>query len=92
MYRNAVNSNYMQEVNAVSGNVAAVESGGTLDFPILMFVSDGTEVGEYWIPCQENFAAWNDAQLIQLESGHYIHYSEHEYIAEEALKYISALQ
>ncbi|NMA67426.1 MAG: alpha/beta hydrolase [Clostridiaceae bacterium] len=92
MYRNAVNIDYVMEGKAVYNNAAAVKSGGALDFPILMFVSDGKEIGEYWIPCQKRFANQNDAELIQLDCGHYVHNFEHEYIAEKVLEYHSELQ
>lgn len=92
MYRNAVNIDYVLEGKAVYNNAMIVKEGGVLDLPILMFVSDGTEVGEYWIPCQEEFAAQNDAQLIHIDCGHYVHNFEHEYIAEKALEYLSTLQ
>lgn len=92
MYRNAVNIDYVLEGKAVYNNAAGVKSGGALDLPILMFVSNGMEIGEYWIPCQKRFATQNDAQLIQLDCGHYVHNFKPEYIAEKALEYLSTLQ
>jgi pimeloyl-ACP methyl ester carboxylesterase len=92
MYRNAVNVDYVLEGKAVSNNAAAVKSGGALDLPILLFVSDGSEIGDYWIPCQKRFAAENNAQLVQLDCGHYVHNFEYEYIAEKALEYLAAIQ
>lgn len=92
MYRNAVNIDYVLEGKSVYNNAVTVLSGGTLDLPILMFVSDGKEIGEFWIPCQKRFAAQNAAQLIQLDCGHYVHHFEHEYIVEKTLEYLSKLQ
>ena len=92
MYRNAVNIDYVLEGKAVYDNAAAVKAGKALDVPMLMFVSDGTEIGEFWIPCQKAFAAQNDAQLIQLDCGHYLHHFEHKYIAERATEYLTALR
>jgi pimeloyl-ACP methyl ester carboxylesterase len=92
MYRNAVNIDYILEGKSVYNNAMTVSSGGALDLPILMFVSDGREIGEYWIPCQERFAARSGAQLIQLDCGHYVHNVEHEYIAEKTLEYLSTLE
>lgn len=92
MYRNAVNINFVLEGKAVYNNAAKVKSGRDLDLPILMFVSDGMEIGEFWIPTQKRFATKNDAQLIQLNCGHYVHNFMPEYIAEEVLGYISKLQ
>lgn len=92
MYRNAVNIDYVLEGKAVYNNAAIVRSGGALNMPILMFVSNGMEIGEYWIPCQKRFATENDAQLIELDCGHYVHNFEPEYIAEKTLEYLSTLQ
>jgi hypothetical protein len=92
MYRNAVNINFVLDGKAVSNNAAAVKSGGVLDLPILMFVSNGMEIGEYWIPCQKRFATQNDAQLIQLDCGHYVHNFEPEYISEKVFEYLSTIQ
>lgn len=91
MYRNAVNIDYVLEGKAVYNNATSVKSGGALDLPLLMFVSDGTEIGDYWIPCQKRFAAENDAQLIQLDCGHYVHHYKSEYIAEKTLEYLAGL-
>ena len=92
MYRNAVNIDYVLEGKSVYNNAATVLSGGALDLPILMFVSDGKEIGEYWIPCQQRFAAQYAAQLIQLDCGHYVHNFEYEYISEKALEFLSTLR
>ena len=88
MYRNAVNINYISEGKAVHDNAIKVKSSGTLDLPMLMFASDGSQAGEYWLSCQEEFAADNHAQLIQLDCGHYVHHFEQEYIAEKSLEYL----
>ncbi|NLB42266.1 MAG: alpha/beta hydrolase [Clostridiales bacterium] len=92
MYRNAVNIDYVLEGKAAYNNAATAKAGGALDLPILMFVSDGTEMGEYWIPCQERFSTQNNARLIKLDCGHYVHNFEFEYIAERSLEYLTALQ
>jgi pimeloyl-ACP methyl ester carboxylesterase len=92
MYRNAVNINHILEGKVVYNNAAQVKSGGDLDLPILMFVSDGIEIGEFWIPSQKRFAAKNDAQLVQLDCGHYIHNFMPEFIAEKVLEYLPKLQ
>ena len=92
MYRNAVNIDYVLEGKAVYNNAVAVKSGGVLDLPTLMFVSNGMEIGDYWIPSQKRFATKNDAQLIQLYCGHYVHNFEPEYISGKTLEYLSTLQ
>jgi len=91
MYRNAVNIDYVLEGKSVYNNAVKVKKGGTIDIPLLMFVSDGKEIGEFWIPCQKRFAEENGAQLVQLDCGHYVHHFEREYIAEKAFEYIMAL-
>lgn len=92
MYRNAVNIDYVLEGKAVYSNAMEVKSGEILSLPILMFVSDGQDFGEYWLPCQMKFAAQHGAQMIRLNCGHYVHHTQFEYIAEESLKFFSALQ
>lgn len=92
MYRNAVNIDYILEGKEVYNNAITVKSGDDLDLPVLMFVSNGIEIGEYWIPCQKRFASQNNAQLIQLDCGHYVHNFEYEFIAAKVLKFLSALQ
>jgi pimeloyl-ACP methyl ester carboxylesterase len=92
MYRNAVNINHVLEGKAVYNNAAIVKSGRDLDLPILMFVSDGMEIGEFWIPSQKRFAAKNNAQIVQLDCGHYVHNFMPENIGKETLEYLSNLQ
>jgi pimeloyl-ACP methyl ester carboxylesterase len=92
MYKNAVNLNFVLEGKAVYNNAMAVKSGGILDLPIIMFVSNGLEIGEYWIPTQTRFAKQNDAQMIQLDCGHYVHNFEPEFISERVMKFLLTLQ
>jgi len=92
MYKNAVNDDYVLEGESSYSNAMKVKSCGNIDIPILMFVSDGKELGDYWIPCEEEFAAENDAQLIQLSCGHYVHNDENKLIAEKTLFFLSALE
>lgn len=92
MYKNAVNINHILEGKAVYNNAAKVKSGGDLALPILMFVSDGMEIGDFWRPIQKKFATENDAQLILLDCGHYVHNFMPEYIGGKVLEYLSKLQ
>lgn len=92
MYKNAVNLNFVLEGKAVYDNAMAVKSGGILDLPIIMFVSNGLEIGEYWFLTQTRFAEQNDAQIIQLDCGHYVHNFEPELISDRVLKFLSTLQ
>ncbi len=86
MFRNAVNSDYIAEGNAVCENARTVKAGGALSCPILMFCSDGTEIGDFWIQTQKDFADKNHAELICFDCGHYIHY----YKSGEMVSYIKA--
>ena len=74
MYRNAVNSVYITEGQAVYDNAQTVKVAGTVSCPILMFCSDGTEIGDFWISTQEEFAEENQAEIVCFDCGHYIHY------------------
>lgn len=51
-----------------------------------MFCSDGTEIGDFWIPTQEKFAEENQAKIICFDCGHYIHY----YKSEEMVDHIES--
>ncbi len=82
MYRNAVNSDYIVEGKAVYENAQIVKAGGTVSCPILMFCSDGTEIGDFWIPTQKKYAEENHAEIIYFDCGHYIHYFESEKMSE----------
>ena len=81
MYRNAVNDDYIAEGQNVYENAQIVKSSGAVSCPILMFCSDGTEVGDFWIPTQKQFAEENQAELVYFDCGHYIHHYESEEMA-----------
>lgn len=55
---------------------------------MLMFLSDGKEIGKDWIDSQKKFATENNAQLFQLNCGHYIHNYEYEYISEKIIDFL----
>lgn len=86
MYRNAVNPVYITEGQYVYENAQIVKSGGAISCPILMFCSDGTEVGDFWISTQEKFAEDHQAEIVYFDCGHYIHY----YKSEEMVDYIES--
>ncbi|MBR5390133.1 MAG: alpha/beta hydrolase [Clostridia bacterium] len=83
MYRNAVNSVYIAEGDAVYENAQIVKAGGRLTCPILMFCSDGTEIGDFWVPVQKEFAEENQAEIVFFDCGHYIHYYKSEEMKEQ---------
>ena len=86
MYRNAVNPVYIAEGQKVYENAQTVKTGGAISCPVLMFCSDGTEIGDFWIPTQEKFAEENQAKIICFDCGHNIHY----YKSEEMVDHIES--
>lgn len=91
MYRNAVNPVYLAEGHAVYENAQIVKAGGALSCPILMFCSDGTEIGDFWIPVQKEFAEENQAGIVFFDCGHYIHYYKSEEMKEQIKAFLSLL-
>ena len=86
--RNGMNDCYINEAKMVLDNAKLVEEKGTIDCPILMFVSDGKQVSANWIEYQNEFARNNKAKIIQLNCGHYVHYYESELISKEIKDFI----
>ena len=78
MYRNAVNPVYIAEGQKVYENAQTVKTGGAISCPVLMFCSDGTEIGDFWIDVQKKYAEENHAEIIFFDCGHYIHYYKSE--------------
>jgi pimeloyl-ACP methyl ester carboxylesterase len=91
-YRNAVNTTYLLEGKAVTENAKIVSDGKLPNTPILLFVSDGKDLGDYWLPCQERFAKETNSELLYLDCGHYIHYYEQDFIAEKSSEFLEKLQ
>jgi len=80
-YRNAINKSMMNEGNEVYKNAQIVSDIGIPDVPMLLLVSDGIEIGEFWIQCQEEFARQSNARIEYFDCGHYIHQHEPEKVA-----------
>lgn len=91
-YRNAVNTTYLLEGKAVTANAKIVSEGKLPNTPILLFVSNGKDLGDYWLPCQERFAKETNSELLYLDCGHYIHYYEQDFIAEKSSEFLEKLQ
>ena len=49
---------------------------------------DGKQVSANWIQYQNEFAKRNNAKIIQLNCGHYVHYYESDRISEEIKSFI----
>ncbi len=83
VYKNTLNREILSESKFVNENAKLVEQLGIPDIPMLLFVSNGSGIGENnWINFQKKFASKsNHVQLINLNCGHNIHYYESEYIA-----------
>ena len=86
--RNGMNDCYIGEAKTVLDNAKLVDKSGEIDCPILMFVSDGKQVSANWIQYQKEFAERNNAKIIQLNCGHYVHYYESDCISEEIMRFI----
>ena len=91
-YRNVENKTLRNEVGSVLDNAKAVEDSGIPDIPVCLLVSDGQELNEKWVSCQEEFAVQNNAEIEYFDCGHYIHQHEPERIAELCREFISALR
>ncbi len=86
--RNAMNPCYENEAKAVLENAKIVASGGKIECPILMFISDGKQVSSGWINHEHEFAGCMNAKTIDLNCGHYIHYYESERISREIKAFV----
>jgi pimeloyl-ACP methyl ester carboxylesterase len=86
MYRNFMNITIKNEIfnvliNAekVHNAINSIETGN-----ILLFSSNGKEIGDFWVPAQKKFAEKMDSELIILDCGHYIHNFESEEIVKRS--------
>ena len=87
-YRRTMTDDMINEALWVKDNAKAVAGGGIPQVPLLLFCSDGSGgtgfSKEDWRAIQAGFAAeCSDAQLIELDCGHYIHDFEYKRIAAE---------
>ena len=92
MYRNAVNIDYIEEGKRVCGNAQTVKSAGNISCPVLMFCSDGKEIGDFWLPAQNRFAQENDAEIVTFDCGHYIHYYKSHEMAEHIKRFMNKFE
>ena len=62
------------------------------DIPMLMFVSDGHETGvENWIDIQSDYISdLTNAEVIELDCGHYVHNYRQDIIAEKLVEFIES--
>ncbi|MBR5949261.1 MAG: alpha/beta hydrolase [Clostridia bacterium] len=88
MYRNAVNIDYIEEGKRVYENAQTVKSAGNITCPVLMFCSNGKEIGDFWLPAQNGFAQENNAEIVTFDCGHYIHYYKSYEMAEHIKRFM----
>ena len=91
MYRNTVNPVYIAEGQKVYENAQTVKTGGAISCPVSMFCSDGTEIGDFWIPTQEKFAEENQAKIICFDCGHYSHYDKSEEMVDHIESFLAEI-
>lgn len=94
-YRRTQTSDMLNEVAEVKNNAKIVEENSIPDVPILIFSSNGSGTGfvsAQWISYYTDFIENNpNADLIQLDTSHYVHDIEYEKIAEEITVYLQNL-
>ena len=73
LYRNAGNEVFFMESDAVYASADKVEENPMPKTPMLLFSSNGKEIGAFWVPLQETFAQQNGCEFILLDCGHYLH-------------------
>ncbi len=89
--RNAMNLCIENEAKAVLENAVTVYAAGTVDCPILMFVSDGRQVSPGWIDRAREFSERTHARTVSLDCGHYIYYYESERITREIRSFVDGI-
>lgn len=91
--RKAVNETIVNEGLAVPDACAEIDAGDRPDVPMLMFVSDGSQVrASNWVELQHDYAAGlSHATVIELDCGHYVHNFEQERIASEMRAFLEGL-
>ena len=91
--RIAVNDDIINEGRAITDAVREIDSKPKPDVPMIMFVSDGTEIkGTDWIEKHYEYASdLTNAKVIELGCGHYVHNFKPDKICEEMKEFISKL-
>ncbi|MDR7383983.1 alpha/beta fold hydrolase [Promicromonospora iranensis] len=87
-HRNFLADSQYGEGLALLDNAATVQAGDVPDDPMLMFVSDGDEIGDFWVPASTEFAGQAGAELVQLDVGHYVFQHEPDLIAQQTAAFI----
>ena len=76
----------------VVSNAKLIAEGGAIDCPVILFVSNGKQVSKNWIEHEREFAKRTNAEYVQLNCGHYVHYYESDRIKNEIIRFVSGQQ
>ena len=94
-YKIYFNRTMLEGMLTLPEDIDAVESVDLPDIPMLMFISDGTQLGmkspDDWISLQNDFAAAHGAQTVQLDCGHSMQNIEYVRISEIMTDFIEKL-
>ena len=89
-HRNFLDDSQYDEGLALLDNAATVQASDLPDDPMLMFVSNGDEIGDFWVPASTEFAGQAGAELVQLDVGHYVFQHEPDLIAQQTAAFLEA--
>ncbi|MFW5713804.1 MAG: hypothetical protein ACOCYU_03955 [Brevefilum sp.] len=94
-YRTSLSKDMLNEIDYLKGNAKQVaENEPPTNTPMYFFVSAGQEdVAQGWKQAQTNYLSEiSVSRLMQLETGHYIHYEEAELIAQEVKAFLEEIK
>nr|WP_027871704.1 alpha/beta hydrolase [[Eubacterium] cellulosolvens] len=88
--RKAVNLDVINEGLSIPEAVSEIDSNPKPDVPMIMFISDGKEVmGTNWVEDHYEYASdLTDANVIELDCGHYVHNFMQNKIAEDIREFL----
>lgn len=90
MFKNAANQIFYTEGTYTQENATKIkELGVPTKIDIMLFLSDGTQTDENWIPISEEYAQAINAPIVYLDCGHYIHYYKSKTIAENIIEFLN---
>ena len=95
-YRRTATVTMINETEAVKENAKTVESGGVLQLPMLLFISDGSGgTGfdkETWRSIPEEYISQvQGGEYVELDCPHYVHDHEYEKISENIRGFVEKL-
>ena len=90
--RNGMNNCILNEAYAIIDNAKTVDNGGQISCPVLLFVSNGKQVSKGWIEDQKLFAKETNAEMVNYDCGHYIHYFESNRMSTKIDSFVDALK